>query len=52
MERALEYGARLKGEIKDVDIPESMHLGAVYGPSGEIVEFLKYRDEPITEKAD
>ncbi|MBU9725345.1 YhcH/YjgK/YiaL family protein [Diplocloster modestus] len=52
VERALEYGARLKGEIKDVDIPESMHLGAVYGPSGEIVEFLKYRDEPITEKAD
>lgn len=44
VERALEYGARLKGEIKDVDVPEPMHLGAVYGPSGEIVEFLKYRE--------
>ena len=38
---AVAHGGRQKGEIKDNDIPSPMHIGVVYGPSGEIIEFLK-----------
>lgn len=41
VERAIAYGCTPKGEIKDNDIPSPMHIGTVFGPSGEIVEFLK-----------
>lgn len=39
--KALEYGATSRGNIKDSQIPSPMHIGTVYGPSGEIIEFLK-----------
>lgn len=38
---ALSHGAVLKGEIKNNEIPSPMRVGAVFGPSGEIIEFLK-----------
>ncbi len=44
VEKALQYGAKMKGEIKDNDVPYPIHIGAVYGLSGEIIEFLKYRE--------
>jgi len=39
--RAIAAGGRQKGEIKDNDVPSPMHIGTVFGPSGEIIEFLK-----------
>lgn len=39
---ALDNGAKMKGEIKDNTIPYNLHIGTVYGPNGEIIEFLKY----------
>lgn len=39
--RALAHGAKEKGEIKVNEIPSRMEVGAVYGPDGEIIEFLK-----------
>lgn len=39
--RAVANGGTQKGEIKDNEIPSPMHIGVVFGPSGEIIEFLK-----------
>ncbi|MBR0417699.1 MAG: VOC family protein [Erysipelotrichaceae bacterium] len=44
VEKAISLGAKPKGEIKDNEIPYPIHIGAVYGPSGEIIEFLKYKN--------
>lgn len=41
VQKAVEYGAVEKGEIKDNMIPIPLHVGAVFGPSGEIIEFLR-----------
>lgn len=41
---ALAHGAVQKGEIKRNEIPSPMQIGTVYGPSGEIIEFLKPLD--------
>ena len=42
--KAIACGATPKGEIKINDIPSRMQIGAVNGPSGEIIEFLKPLD--------
>lgn len=41
VKKAVEHGATQKGEIKDNYVPIPLHVGAVYGPSGEIIEFLR-----------
>ena len=38
--QAVEHGGIQKGEIKDNLIPSPLHIGVVYGPSGELIEFL------------
>ncbi len=41
MADAIAAGGTQKGEIKDTEIPSPLHIGVVFGPSGEIIEFLK-----------
>lgn len=39
--QAIRHGGLQKGDIKDSEVPSPMHIGTVYGPSGEIIEFLR-----------
>ena len=42
MQKALEHGATLKEDVIEISNPYHMRLCSVFGPSGEVIEFLKY----------